>query len=294
MKSLAIFAALAVSAISMADYTSTVIKSGLSKPTGLTVAGAGHGSVVFFTQNPTPGIPGSAGGRNSVDFLLPSFGFMGNISRGEPDPQNLAYGPDGSLYWTCRSAGVILERMANGAIAPVLTGLSRPSGVAVDRWNNLFFTQIPTPGIPGSQGGMNTVNRFDGNVITQLTLGEPEPTDIAVDRRTGDQYWTCRSAGVILSRSVHGVVSLFLSGLNKPTGIDIDRRGNLFFTEVPTPGVSGAHGGGNFVWEVDLRTKARSIVNFGDPQPTDVAVGGDGRVYWTCTSAGVIVRATKN
>jgi hypothetical protein len=37
---------------------------------------------------------------------------------------------------------------------------------------------------------------------------------------------------------------------------------------------------------------ALSIVNFGDPEPTDVAVGRNGHIYWTCSSAGVIVEAT--
>jgi hypothetical protein len=32
-------------------------------------------------------------------------------------------------------------------------------------------------------------------------------------------------------------------------------------------------------------------VDEGDPEPTDVAVAKNGSVYWTCTSAGVIVEA---
>jgi hypothetical protein len=34
-----------------------------------------------------------------------------------------------------------------------------------------------------------------------------------------------------------------------------------------------------------------SVINQGDPEPTDVAVARNGRVYWTCTVAGVIVEA---
>jgi hypothetical protein len=51
-------------------------------------------------------------------------------------------------------------------------------------------------------------------------------------------------------------------------------------------------GGRNKVNELDLETMALSIVNFGDPEPTDVAVGRNGHIYWTCSSAGVIVEAT--
>ena len=41
----------------------------------------------------------------------------------------------------------------------------------------------------------------------------------------------------------------------------------------------------------DLRKGIQTTINAGDPEPTDVAVSRDGSVYWTCTSAGVIVEA---
>jgi hypothetical protein len=37
-------------------------------------------------------------------------------------------------------------------------------------------------------------------------------------------------------------------------------------------------------------TRLRTI-HEGDPEPTDLAVARNGNVYWTCTSAGVIVEA---
>ena len=91
-----------------------------------------------------------------------------------------------------------------------------------------------------------------------------------------------------------GVIRVLLSGLSKPTGITVDRKGrNLYFTEVPTPGVSGANGGQNKVSKYDLNKAQLSVIHMGDPQPTDVAVASDGAVYWTCTSAGVIVEARR-
>jgi sugar lactone lactonase YvrE len=98
---------------------------------------------------------------------------------------------------------------------------------------------------------------------------------------------------VILKRSAKdGTVTEFITGLSKPTGITIDNQGRtLYFTEVPTPGVSGANGGSNKVSKYDLSTGQTSLVHFGDPQPVAVAVASDGTVYWTCTSAGVILKA---
>ena len=44
---------------------------------------------------------------------------------------------------------------------------------------------------------------------------------------------------------------------------------------------------------LNLRTGAIHSVNEGDPEPTDVAVARNGNIYWTCTSAGVIVEAKR-
>ncbi len=271
------------------DYEFRVVARDLHAPTGIATRG---NNTVFFTEVPTPGVPGGQGGMNGVKRLRVRSGQIATLNMGEPEPVNLAHARDGSLYWTCKSAGVILERTVYGDISPLLTGLMQPNGISSSFTNgDIYFTMLPTPGVPGPMGGMNTVNVFDGDAVTQLTIGEPEPTDIVV-ARNGTAYWTCKSAGVILQRNPAGEVSLLLRGLNKPTGIALNRRDDrLYFTEVPTPGVPGSMGGGNFVWQVELPSLARSVVHFGDPQPTDIAVAHSGNLYWTCTSAGVIVEA---
>ena len=68
---------------------------------------------------------------------------------------------------------------------------------------------------------------------------------------------------------------------------------NLYFTEVPTPGIPGSAGGLNRVSKLNLRTTKVSLIHAGDPEPTDVTVARNGNVYWTCTSAGVIVEAKR-
>jgi DNA-binding beta-propeller fold protein YncE len=98
---------------------------------------------------------------------------------------------------------------------------------------------------------------------------------------------------IILRRS-NGKVSVFRDKLDHPSGIAIDHKGEmLYFTEVPTPGVPGDQGGKNRVRAIDLRTGALRTIHTGDPEPTDVAVARNGNLYWTCTSAGVIVEAKR-
>lgn len=75
-------------------------------------------------------------------------------------------------------------------LSVIARGLERPTGIAVHRKGNVYFTQLPTPGVNGDNGGRNRVSVYDGNNIFDLSSGEPEPTDVAVDD-DGTAYWTC-------------------------------------------------------------------------------------------------------
>jgi len=288
-----VIAALAVAAnIAQAQgYTTEVVVSDLERPTGILVEGQGIRQTLYITQIPTPGVPGSMGGTNTVIAVRYRTGDTTIISMGEPEPVNLASG-HGLLLWTCKSAGVILGWSPGGPPKPMLAELDHPSGIAVGP-QGIFFTQVPTPGVSGMMGGMNTVNLFDGMNINVLSEGEPEPSDIAV-APDGTAYWTCTSAGVILKLTPDGKKSVLLEGLSSPLGIAIDhRRGELIYTEVPTPGVPGSMGGMNKITKYNLRSGRTTIVDEGDPEPTDVTVASDGSIFWTCSSAGVVVRARR-
>lgn len=286
----ALSVALATTSVASArEYTTQVIARDLNRPTGI----AARGHRLFFTEVPTPGVPG---GSNAVKELHLGKGVIHVIHQGEPEPLNIAADKAGILYWTCRSAGVILEDTPSPKTEAdaLLTALAKPTGIAADRHGNVYFTEVPTPGVGGTMGGSNRVSMvsvYDPASITVLSEGEPEPVDIA-SSGDGELYWTCKSAGVILTRDTSGVRSLLLGGLSKPVGIALDEeRGLLYWTEVPTPGVPGSAGGTNKVWVYDLETNEKTLVHAGDPEPTDITVANNGRVYWTCTSAGVIVEA---
>ena len=176
----------------------------------------------------------------------------------------------------------------------MIKGLTKPSGIAVDREGRVYYTELPTPGVAGGLNKVSVIDTDSADAPTVLHMGEPEPTDIAVSKQ-GDLYWTCKSAGVILHRDEDGNTTKLLTGLNKPVGIALNRSGRLlYWTEVPTPGVAGNNGGSNKVWEYNLKTGVTTLIHSGDPEPTDITVGADGALYWTCSSAGVIVEASKN
>jgi sugar lactone lactonase YvrE len=269
------------------SYRLSVVARGLDRPTGIAVDGSDD---VYFTEVPNPGVGGAGNGVSHLDL---ESGMITRISSGEPEPTNVAVARNGDVYWTCKSAGVILRHLEeSGMTEPFATDLNAPSGISVGRRGAVYFTEIPTPGVPGSSGGLNTVSVLRGNNKIVVSMGEPEPTDVVV-ARNGDLYWTCKTAGVILKRS-KGVTSLLKSGLASPSGIAIDHKGDvLYFSEVPTPGVPGSDGGLNTVKALRLASGEIWTINAGDPEPTDVAVARNGNVYWTCTSAGVIVEAKR-
>jgi DNA-binding beta-propeller fold protein YncE len=275
-----------------ATYDVAVIATGLVRPTGITASRAPGRDALYFTELPQPGV---SGGSNSVDRLSPTTGAVTALVTGEPAPTNLAQDERGNLYWTCASAGVIVKLTPSGQMTVLLKGLAHPTGIAVDpEGQHLYYTEVPTPGVGGGNGGMNRVTRVDLKTMTTTVIhaGDPEPVDVAV-APNGDLYWTCRSAGVIVHYTAHTRQSnVILSGLARPTGIALDRSGDhLYFTEVPTPGVGGGNGGMNRVSRLDLGSMKVTTVHVGDPEPTDVTVDAHGTVYWTCSSAGVIVRA---
>ncbi len=278
----AVAAALLSGGFSAAEgYTTRVVAQGLSRPVGIALGG---NDTIYFTEIPTPGV---GGGANAVKRLELDTCDIETLHMGEPEPVNIALDRQGNVYWTCKTAGVILRQDEDGTTETLLDELQKPSGITVGRQGRVYFTEIPSPGVPGAG---NKVSVFDGSQIKVLHEGEPEPTDIVISR-DGELYWTCKSAGVIL-KQVRGVTTTLLDGLDHPTGIALDHKGQrLFFTEVPTPGLPGSAGGSNKVWELDLKTMKQNLVHAGDPEPTDVAVARNGNVYWTCTSAGVIVEA---
>lgn len=262
------------------QYDFRVLATGLARPTGIAV----RGNNLYFTELPNPGV-GNMG--NAVKRLHLLSEVIETLHMGEPEPVNIAVGSDGSIYWICKSAGVILKQDRHGNTSVFSMGRHKPSGIDISNQGVVYFTEVPNPGMPGMMNGV--FSTADGATIGTINMGEPEPVDVAV-APNGDVYWTCKSAGVILVRRAHdGSISALRTGLNKPSGIAVDRGGrNLYFTEVPTPGVGG---GANRVLKIDLHSGEMTVIHSGDPEPTDVAVGEDGTVYWTCTSAGVIVEA---
>lgn len=168
-------------------------------------------------------------------------------------------------------------------------GLERPTGIMASRWNTIYYSEIPEPGVHGGANKVSALNLRSGQTRV-LSEGEPNPVNISVDTR-GSVYWACQTAGVILKYTRHGGKSVFLGDptgadpvIYSPTGLDVDRNGDVVFTELIDPGTKGA----NMV-SVSDGTNI-STISDSEPAPTDIVIGYDGTAYWTCATAGVILK----
>lgn len=280
-------ALLASAPLTAQGYTTGVVGRNLNRPHGVA---AGTNGMVYFTEIPNPG---QSGPGNSVSVLDPTNGMTMLLVGGEPAPTNIAAIANGDIYWTCATAGVIFRRTAAGQQILIGRGLANPIGITATDAGVVTFTQVPTPGVPGSMNGRNTVSMFTPAGVVDVSMGEPEPVDVVTDA-AGNLYWTCRTAGVILRRDATSQMTspVFMGDLNAPTGIAMDTAGALYFTELPTPGMPGSMGGRNAVWKWDAATDNLTLIDFGDPDPVDITVTRDGsKVYWSCRTAGVIVES---
>jgi hypothetical protein len=280
------------------DYNVRFVATGLNQPVGLTASALGDSDTLYFTEIPQAAEQGlGINGSNTVSKLTISTGDVAVLNRGDPQPSNVVQDAQGNLYWTSSSPGLIVMQSPSGQCAPLLWGLDYPLGIALDATGqNLYYTERPTPGVAGANGGQNKVWQL--NLATQartlLNTYEPAPTDIVV-AKNGDIYFTCQSAGVIIYEPA-GAPALkrtIWTGFQQPMGIALDpSEQNLYYTEVPTPGVDGDHGGTNKISKMNLATQTITLVHAGDPLPNSLAVTPNGNVYWTCTTAGVIREAT--
>jgi DNA-binding beta-propeller fold protein YncE len=157
-----------------------------------------------------------------------------------------------------------------------------------------MFTEVPTYGVPEKSGGQNRVSLLNLATKTRTLLNplDPAPWNIAV-AKNGDFYFTCTSAGVIVHQdAATQTQTIMLTGLQQPTGIALDPAGeNLYYTEVPTPGVKWSQRWHERRQEDNLQSGEITLVHAGDPYPNSITVTPNGNIYWTCTTAGVIFEA---
>ncbi len=110
------------------DGTGSVVVSGLNAPQGLALDGAEN--ILYFTEVPTPGVAGAAGGRNTVNALDLSSLVRTVVHSGDPQPTGVAVAPNGNVYWTSTSRGLVMVAVPASAPAAAAQFTATLTGAA--------------------------------------------------------------------------------------------------------------------------------------------------------------------
>ncbi len=179
-----------------------------------------------------------------------------------PQVDNLAVGPDGSVYATLeldRGKGRVV-RIRNGKVKNIIDGLNRPDGLRF-RHQHLIVTEEV------GDGRVMEVDPANGKMRVLAELNKPEGVAVLPD---GDLLISEDTVqGRVLRLKHNGASETVLAGLNRPEGIALAKDGTLYIAETATGRV--------LAWQDG---QLRSVLNDLD-EPDQLAIGLDGSLWVT-------------
>lgn len=196
----------------------------------------------------------------------------------EYDP---ADGP--KIYWTDRSAGTIQRSdLDGGNVETILSGLSQPTGIAVDvNADKIFWTS------DGS--GKTRCADLDGSNVQDLVRSSIDtPHDIAVGSIEGKTFWTDSAKKNVRRSDMDGSnVEQIVASLDNPQGIATDETGILL------PRMYWSDEGDDIIRRSEIDgSNIEEILTSGlnNPQAIDVDPA-EGKIYWSEQGSNRIRRA---
>ena len=167
---------------------------------------------------------------------------------------------------------------ANQQLATLVSGLSNPSGVAVDGQGNVYFSDT-------SNNAIDEWNAATQQVTTLAGSGLSNPTGVAVDG-LGNVYFADSGNNAIKEWTGGERAWLrcwCLCGLNNPTGVAVDGQGNVYIADTGNNAIKQWNAGSQQV---------AALVSTGLNSPMGVAVDGQGNIYVADTNNSAIKKLT--
>ena len=189
------------------------------------------------------------------------------------------------LYWTDSGTDKIQRSNLDGSGVEdlVTTGLSRPSGLALDvSGGKMYWTDWETDKIQRS-------NLNGSGVEDLVTTGVWTPNGLALDVSGGKMYWTDSGSRKIRRSNLDGsgVEDLVTTGLSRPSGLALDvSGGKMYWTDWETDKIQRSNLNGSGVEDL-VTTGLRSLGGLA------LDVSG-GKLYWTDRVTDKIQRSNLN
>jgi hypothetical protein len=188
------------------------------------------------------------------------------------------------IYWSDQTMGKIQRSYPDGSnVVDVLTGLTDPYGVAVDRAGGKLYW---------SEGGTldDKIYRanLDGTGVELLISGLSDPRDIEIDPAGGKIYWVENGARSINRANLDGTApeELF-NGLSNAKGLGLDlSAGKVYWTDQGAGKIQRANLDGSGPEDVLTGLPTGALQG-----PRDIGIdAAGGKLYWT-DAGGSIHRA---
>ena len=224
----------------------------------------------------------------------------------ESGPEGDAFDAAGNLYVALNTLGTLVvvpkasgtlfgHTVTEGVATTLVTGLSHPTGVAVDPSGNVFVTDFGSgsitvlPAATGTLFGVATT----ADVAETLVSGQGliAPTGLAVDT-AGNLYVSNASAseievlpeasGTIFGQSVTSgkLNSLVPSSVaDEPTGLAFDAQGNLYFANYATGTIDALPVATGTLFGKSVTANTPATVLSGLASPCGVAFDSSGSLY---------------
>ncbi|WP_413670971.1 putative Ig domain-containing protein [Mucilaginibacter sp. Mucisp86] len=235
-----------------------IISPPIAKAAGLAVDASGNVYISFGSDNTVRMFP--ANGGNSVQ-----------IGSGYNNPAGLAVDAAGNLFVADAGNNAIKELQPTGNyfISPML-----PAGLSFDSYTGTI-SGTPLAASPSTNYTVTAYNPTGGGTATINISVAPVPLP-TISYTGGSQHYTVNAAITPLTPTSTGVVARSYSapvikgsGFNNPTGVTVDKAGNIYVADYAN----------SLVKKIPVGGGAPVVLGSGFNKPTGVALDAAGNLY---------------
>ena len=183
------------------------------------------------------------------------------VTTGLSGPTGVAVDGAGDLFIADTGDNAVKKLPASGSLVTLAAGFSAPQGVAVDPAGNVYIGDTGNNTVDEIPVGTTTVNAL-------VTAGLTGPTQLAVDL-VGNVFIADTGANAIKEVPAGGALTTLLdTGLASPQGLTVDVADNLYISDT----------GHNVIKELPAGAASANNLILGIGQPENLAVDGGGNV----------------